>query len=274
MLAFNHAPAVPAPSHTTQPALFAAPDHDPTGLALFVHRAHLQPTHETLDIACGSGAVVAAFAPHVHRAVGVDAGEALVRQAEAHLQQQKGLANAEVHHGNAAMLPFATASFDVVTCRFALHRMREPALVMNEMLRVCRPGGRIVVCDVVPSDNVYQAQSFNMMERIRDPAIVEYRTLHHLRRLFGWSREQPSEKFYRIPVEREALVATCPDDIARARLREMIDRSLDFDRLGMDARRVGDTVHLSYAVGILGAVRGKGEWGLVMGREFAEARGS
>ncbi len=67
--------------------------------------------------------------------------------------------------------------FDIVTCRFAFHHFQEPEKALAEMVRVCRPGGRVVLCDGVASDDPAKAGAFNRMERHRDPSTVEFRPL-------------------------------------------------------------------------------------------------
>ena len=53
------------------------------------------------------------------------------------------------------------------------------------MVRVARPGGRIVLCDAFASDDPAKAAAFNAMERLRDPSTVEFRPLAFLRGLFA-----------------------------------------------------------------------------------------
>ncbi|QZY29479.1 demethylmenaquinone methyltransferase [Nocardioides coralli] len=49
--------------------------------------------------------------------------------------------------GDATRLPFADATFDAVTISFGLRNIVDPAAGLREMLRVTRPGGRLVVCE-------------------------------------------------------------------------------------------------------------------------------
>jgi demethylmenaquinone methyltransferase / 2-methoxy-6-polyprenyl-1,4-benzoquinol methylase len=49
--------------------------------------------------------------------------------------------------GDASRLPFADETFDVVTISFGLRNLVDPALGLREMLRVTRPGGRLLVCE-------------------------------------------------------------------------------------------------------------------------------
>src|SRR5262249_21875362 len=153
----------------------AAPGlHDQEILALLVEAAAPRPGDVSLDVACGPGTVVAAFAPQVARATGLDATAAMLEQAKV-LAARLGLGNVEWRQGDVYRLPFADASFDIVTCRFTFHHLERPDACFAEMRRVCRPGGRLVLCDAVCSDDPVAAAAFNRMELHRDPSTVAFR---------------------------------------------------------------------------------------------------
>ncbi len=138
--------------------------------------------------------------------------------------------------------------------------MQEPARALAQMIRVCRPGGRIVVCDAVASDDPAKAAALNAMERHRDPSTVEFRPLGFYLGLF---REaglgEPAMRFYGVPAERERLIAMAyPAGDDRAGLRAMIDSAVEGDRMGVNARRDGDTVRFEYPAVVLVAVKGGG----------------
>ncbi len=105
----------------TAPAL-----HDKGALDLLVDAAGPGAGDSSLDVACGPGTVVAAFAGRLRRAVGLDATEAMLDQARK-LAASQGLANVEWHQGDVYALPFADSAFDIVSCRFAFHHLDEPA---------------------------------------------------------------------------------------------------------------------------------------------------
>ncbi|HZP31629.1 MAG TPA: methyltransferase domain-containing protein [Acidimicrobiia bacterium] len=111
----------------------------------------LQPDWIVLDVACGAGHVAQELAPRVRQVVGVDLTPALLRLGAERLAAA-GVANVLLQEGDAAALPFVDASFDLVVCRSALHHFAEPARQVAEMGRVCRPGGRVVVSDMVAPD--------------------------------------------------------------------------------------------------------------------------
>jgi ubiquinone/menaquinone biosynthesis C-methylase UbiE len=249
----THAATI-ADQFTRQAAVFAAAPvlHHQDALDLLVDAARPQPTDTSLDVACGPGSVVLAFARRVAHASGLDATPAMLDQAR-EAAQRAALTNVAWHTGDVYALPFAEASFDIVSCRFAFHHFQEPARAFAEMVRVCRPGGRIVLCDAVASDDPTKAAAFNAMERFRDPSTAEFRPLSFLIGLFAISGlPAPEVRFYDVPVERERLIAASfPVGDDRAALRSMLDAAVDGDAMGVGARRDGDTMRFAYHAAIL-----------------------
>ena len=93
-----------------------------------------------VDVATGTGLVLRAIAerqPHA-RLVGVDLSPGMLAVARAALPQ------AQLVQADAAALPVAVGSVDLVTCVTALHLLAEPDLAFVEWARVLRPGGRLV----------------------------------------------------------------------------------------------------------------------------------
>jgi ubiquinone/menaquinone biosynthesis C-methylase UbiE len=252
--------AVIADQFTRQASQFAASPalHNAAALALLVDAARPCADDVSLDVACGPGSVVAAFAGHVRRAEGLDATAAMLGEARK-LAAAASVKNVDWHRGEVYALPFAAAAFDIVSCRFAFHHLQAPARAFAEMVRVCRPGGRIVLCDAVASDDPAKAAAFNAMERHRDPSTVEFRPLAwHLALFRAADLPEPTARFYQVPAERDRLVAmSFPANDDRAGLRAMIDASVEGDTMGVHARRDGDTVRFEYPAVVLVAVKGE-----------------
>jgi SAM-dependent methyltransferase len=200
--------------------------------------------------------VVVAFAARVRQAVGIDATEAMLEEARG-LAARADAGNVAWHGGDAYALPFAEGTFDIVSCRFAFHHLQEPARAFAEMVRVARPGGRIVLCDAYCSGEPAKAAAFNAMERFRDPSTVEFRPLMFLRGLFGIAGlPEPEVRFYQVPAERERVVAIAfPVGGDRAGLRAMLDASVDGDTMGVRARRDGETMRFAYPAAVLVAAK-------------------
>ena len=101
------------------------------------------------------------------------------------------------------------------------------------MVRVCRSGGRIVLCDGVASFNPAKAAAFNAMERYRDPSTVGFLPLSHLMSLFtDMDFPLPAAVWFQVAYDRERLIAkSFPVSDDRDRLREMIDELIASDAL-------------------------------------------
>jgi SAM-dependent methyltransferase len=123
-----------------------------------------------LDVACGAAHAAEQIAPHVRQVIGIDLTPALLHAGDERLAGA-GIDNVLLQEGDAADLPFVDGSFDLVVCRSSLHHMPDPAVATEEMARVCRPGGRVVVSDmIVPGVTLRDA--FDKLHRTIDPSHV------------------------------------------------------------------------------------------------------
>ena len=225
-----------------QAELFArSPElHGDAQLKPLIDAAQPQSHEAMIDLACGPGTVVTAFAPLVRRAVGVDATEAMLDEAR-RLAREKRLENIEWRASSVYDLPFADGSFDIVTCRFAFHHLQEPARAFAEMLRVCRGGGRVVLCDGVAPADPEKAAAFNATERFRDPSTTNFLTLSALLDLFAAARlSAPGMQPFHVTYAIEQLVATSfPVNNDRATLRRMIEELVATDVLEVGTKPGG-----------------------------------
>ncbi len=119
-----------------------------------------------LDVACGGGIVVCAFAPHVKRATGIDMTPAMLDRARQHAAE-KGADNVGWDRGDVTALPYQDGTFNIVVTRFSMHHFLDPLGVLREMVRVCAPGGRVVVVDMYASDDPTKAAEWNRAEKLR-----------------------------------------------------------------------------------------------------------
>ncbi len=93
---------------------------DEQALALLVAESEAGPDDTVLDVACGPGLVVAAFARFVRHATGVDITPAMLERAR-EIAKARGLANVRFDHSDVTSLPYADGSFTIVSSRFAFH---------------------------------------------------------------------------------------------------------------------------------------------------------
>jgi ubiquinone/menaquinone biosynthesis C-methylase UbiE len=83
-----------------------------------------------------------------------------------------GLTNVSFREGSATDLPFPDASFDAVVTRLSIHHFQAPHRPLAEMARVLKPGGALVVADVVSSEAPEESALHNAIEILRDPSHV------------------------------------------------------------------------------------------------------
>ena len=135
---------------------------------LLIETAGIGPEDEVLDVACGPGLVACEVAKVARHVTGVDLTRAMIEQAEAR-QRSLGLTNLTWAVGDAQPLAFPDAAFSRVITRYTFHHFTDPAGVFAEMVRVCRPGGRVTVCDVFTT-SPEQGEAYDRLERHRDPS--------------------------------------------------------------------------------------------------------
>jgi ubiquinone/menaquinone biosynthesis C-methylase UbiE len=134
-----------------------------------------------LDSGTGSGALAFALAPHVREVVGVDLVPELLEQAR---KRAERFSNVSFVEGDATKLPFEYGSFDLAGSLRTLHHIPRPELAMAELVRVTRPGGRVLVVDQIASVDPLVALELNRFERARDPSHVRALADVDLRGLF------------------------------------------------------------------------------------------
>jgi SAM-dependent methyltransferase len=227
---------------------------DERALELLVEASGAGPDDTVLDVACGPGLVVAAFARVARHATGIDVTPAMLSRAR---ELTRDCTNVTLDHGDVLPLPYADATFSIVVSRFAFHHFADPGAVLTEMRRVCRPGGRIVVCDLTASDDPKKAATFHRIEMLRDPSHVRALTLAELTALVtSAGLPAPTPTFYRLPFELEGLLSRSfprPEDVET--IRAAYTASADDDALGLDTKRVGTEIRAAYRVVILATRR-------------------
>lgn len=101
------------------------------------------------DLGCGTGTVSAALAPFVARVVAVDGSAAMLQAAKKRLQ---GFDNIDLRRGELESLPIDDRRLDAATLMLVLHHVPEPERALVEASRVLKPGGRVVLVDMLPHD--------------------------------------------------------------------------------------------------------------------------
>jgi SAM-dependent methyltransferase len=145
--------------------------------------AVLRGDEHALDVGCGAGALALALAPLVADVVGVDRVPELLA-----LARERAPANATFVEGDATQLDFRDGSFDLCGTLRTLHHVPRPELVLAELARVTRPGGRVLVVDQLAPIDPLDALAVDRFERARDPEHARLLPEIDLRQLFEANR--------------------------------------------------------------------------------------
>ena len=101
------------------------------------------------DLGCGTGQMAAALAPFVAGVIAVDRSGEMLQVARKRLREWP---NVEVRRGELESLPLDDGSLDAATLMLVLHHAPDPAAVLGAAARALRPGGRLLVTDMLPHD--------------------------------------------------------------------------------------------------------------------------
>jgi SAM-dependent methyltransferase len=143
-----------------------AQGHD---LALMVECATLAPEMAVLDVGCAAGHTAFAFAPHVREVIGVDLSPEMLAEA-GRQAAARDLANVRFEVSSALALPYPDGQFDIVTCRLVAHHLPALPPALREMARVLKPGGQLIVVDIISPEDPALADFINHVEVLRDPS--------------------------------------------------------------------------------------------------------
>lgn len=99
------------------------------------------------DLGCGTGQTSSTLAPWVHRVIAVDESEAMLDTARSRLQ---AMLNVDLRRGRLEALPVSDGELDVAILMLVLHHVAEPRLAIGEAMRALKPGGRLLVVDMLP----------------------------------------------------------------------------------------------------------------------------
>lgn len=120
----------------------------------FLKQLAIPPGTRMLDVACGAGQIAIPAARAGVRVTGVDIAANLIEQARARAQAEN--LDVRFDEGDAEALPYDDASFDMVVSLIGAMFAPRPDRVAAELVRVCRPGGRIVMANWTPEGHVGQ----------------------------------------------------------------------------------------------------------------------
>jgi ubiquinone/menaquinone biosynthesis C-methylase UbiE len=111
--------------------------------------ALLPSEYVVADLGCGGGGVTAELAEHVARVYGIDNSQAMLKAAKKRVGERE---NVELKRGDVEAIPLEDQSCDAALMLLVLSYVPEPAVVLKEMGRILKRGGKAVIVDLLPHD--------------------------------------------------------------------------------------------------------------------------
>lgn len=111
----------------------------------------LPRTWTVADLGCGTGNAAELLAPLVQKVVAVDQSPVMLAAARKRMDAA-GISNVDFVEGRMEKLPLANASVDAAVCLLVLHHVESPPGALREMRRVVKPGGVVLVVDMIEHD--------------------------------------------------------------------------------------------------------------------------
>jgi ubiquinone/menaquinone biosynthesis C-methylase UbiE/DNA-binding transcriptional ArsR family regulator len=134
----------------------------------------IDPTLVVGDLGCGTGQLSQTIAPYVNRVIAVDASADMLDAARQRLAEAK---NVDIRPGELEALPIDNETLHAAMLSLVLHYSPDPARALAEVGRVLRPGGRVLVVDMLPHDREeYQQQMGHVWLGFSEKQISKFMT--------------------------------------------------------------------------------------------------
>jgi SAM-dependent methyltransferase len=232
---------------TKQAVPFAAAPAHSGAIDTLIELCGVGPDDDVLDVACGPGLVACEFARVARHVTGIDITEKMIAEARK-LQREKGINNITFDLGTVMPLPYADNRFAAVVARYAMHHFLEPAVVLKEMIRVCAPGGRVVIADM--SGRPDHIEAVNRVEKLRDPSHARALSFEEWDEIFAASGLGDLKRgSYTLSFDLEAhLAASFPNPGDADKIRKIFKSDVGRNIMGLDARREQGRIIFDYVI--------------------------
>lgn len=224
-------------------------------MQMLIQMSGVTTSDNVLDVACGPGLVACEFAKVAKHVSGIDITAKMIERAR-QLQKEKHLVNIDWNINDISPLPYPNGSFSIVLTRYSFHHFMKPTDVLAEMLRVCLPGGKVLVADVaLPSEKV---DAYDHLEKLRDPSHTHALSLPEFEQLFGCNGLLHIQTgFYEVKLELEQqLKASFPNPGDEEKVRAILSADIGVDKLGVGAYRKGTEIHYSVPIAVFVGQKG------------------
>ncbi len=235
-------------------------DNDRERIQTFIDFADLPDDVEILDVGTGLGIVATMFAEAgASSVIGVDISPGMLEQAEylrlSHPTDTSGRVSFRL--ARLQRLPFRDERFDAVSCRLVLNHFKAPAQVIQEFVRVLKPGGTLVIAELLSVDDPVKRATQNAIEERRNPSHVAARSAEQYDKLIT-SAGLEITRTSTIRIEREIhewLDAFRTSETVSATVIDMIEAGMETDAAGIGAKKRGDRIEFTQRMYYLKAVK-------------------
>ena len=132
----------------------------------------VDPTLTVGDLGCGTGQLTETIAPYVQRVIAVDGSAEMLDAARQRLGR---FDNVDVRKGELEALPINDRELDAAVLSLVLHYSAEPVRTLSEVARVCHPGAKVLVVDMLPHHHEeYQQQMGHVWLGFSEKQIVKF----------------------------------------------------------------------------------------------------
>jgi ubiquinone/menaquinone biosynthesis C-methylase UbiE len=194
-----------------------------------IRRCETKGDEHALEVAAGTCICGRALAPFVRDITCLDLTKEMLAQGK-RLAQESGIANISFETGDAQELPYEDESFDLVITRLSLHHFIDPQRPFNEMKRVLKRGGKLVIWDMQATEEALR-KTDDDIERMRDPSHTRILSKEEFELLFKDDFDMQCEETTLVPVNleswmnltdtpedtRETIIGLMKDDLAGGR---------------------------------------------------------
>ncbi len=210
-------------------------------LLALIRMAAPKPDDRVLDAATGRGVIALAFAPYVASVLGIDVSPAMLEHADA-ARSAGQVENVHFRLGEIGSLPLPPESFEIIICHDLLHYVTDVPALLARFRSLLAPGGRLVLDELIGSDDPVKRATQNAIEQRRDPAFTQVLSATEIQRALAATGfvVRRSERY---AVQRELgewLDEAAADDATRATVQAMLEAGMETDSAGLSPRRTRD----------------------------------
>ncbi|MBX3015471.1 MAG: methyltransferase domain-containing protein, partial [Caldilineaceae bacterium] len=204
--------------------------------------ANLPKNLRIMDLGTGTGSLALILAEDgATEVVGVDISPAMLEVAEYLRLSSASAAASRVSFRLAAAqrMPFRSDSFDAIVCRLVLNHTHKPEHIVQELVRLLKPGGILILAELLGADDSVKRATQNAIEARRNPSHVAALSAEQYRKLLTNQRltvEAETVAVFEQDLE-EWLTDLQSSPASRSVVREMMEAGLETDAAGLNVRR-------------------------------------